>query len=40
MDEFSIGKIIAGFGVIALAVIAVNVAIIVGIAFLIKVLVF
>lgn len=40
MDEFNIGKIIAGFGVLALGVLVINIAIIVGIAFLIKALVF
>ncbi len=42
MDEDigNIGKLIAGFGVAFLFVIAVNIAIIVGIAFLIKALVF
>ena len=40
MDEFSIGKIIAGFGAVFLFVITINIAIIVGLAFLIKALVF
>lgn len=42
MDEDlgNIGKLIAGFGALFIFVIAVNIAIIVGIAFLIKALVF